>query len=135
MSIRFLHLYVHDLLHWPMGQFARADLPPPLCIYLPHGSIGSGRRDRCGPLCSPEQGPKRRLNAIEPRSNWGQSNWGQSPFFQLRENSTLTPISPSSRCRPREGGDPYTAAQRCGTADENNIVWWLWVPASAGTTA
>jgi len=26
------------------------------------------------------------------------------------------------RCRPREGGDPYAAVQRCGTGDENNIV-------------
>jgi hypothetical protein len=24
--------------------------------------------------------------------------------------------------------------QRCGAADENNIAWWFWVPACAGTT-
>src|SRR5262245_8567335 len=46
-----------------------------------------------------------------------------------------TEISDTICCRPRESGDPYAAAQRCGTTDENNIAWWLWVPAFAGTTA
>src|SRR5712691_5527018 len=38
------------------------------------------------------------------------------------------------RCRPREGGDPYTVSLRCGVAGERSKVQWLWVPASAGTT-
>src|SRR6266700_752208 len=36
--------------------------------------------------------------------------------------------------RPREGGDPYPAAMPCGTAFVTQKVWWLWVPACAGTT-
>src|SRR5262249_20288683 len=37
-------------------------------------------------------------------------------------------------CRPREGGDPYSAAQRCGIGSDKLKCQWLWVPAFAGTT-
>src|SRR5947209_6889981 len=37
-------------------------------------------------------------------------------------------------CRPREGGDPYAAARRYGTAFNDKKLRWLWVPAFAGTT-
>src|SRR5215510_10825730 len=34
----------------------------------------------------------------------------------------------------REGGDPYAAAKQNGKARDGASVWWLWVPAFAGTT-
>jgi hypothetical protein len=42
----------------------------------------------------------------------------------------MSPASdPDSDCRPRESGDPYPAASRCGTACETSKARCLWVPA------
>src|ERR1700738_5064660 len=43
-----------------------------------------------------------------------------------------------SRCRPREGGDPYAAASQLSAVGRrlyNDKRRWLWVPAFAGTTS